>query len=42
MEITGSHTFETPKEEVFALFFDPDALRAAVPGCQRLELIGGD
>lgn len=38
MDITGSHTVPAPRERVWELLHDPDALQRMVPGCQSLEV----
>jgi carbon monoxide dehydrogenase subunit G len=42
MRVEGSYRFPAGQERVFALLLDPDALRACIPGCERLEPIGED
>ena len=42
MLIEGSTTFAAPQERVWELFNDPEALRRATPGCERLERVGED
>ena len=37
MNITGSHTVPAPRERVWELLHDPDALQRMVPGCQTLD-----
>ena len=40
MLIEGSYTFQAPVERIFATLTDADALRAALPGCERLIQLG--
>jgi uncharacterized protein len=42
MKIEGSHEVPTPRAKVWEAFFDPDLLRQAIPGCEKLEAIGDD
>jgi carbon monoxide dehydrogenase subunit G len=42
MEISGSYTLYAPRAQVWAALLDPDHLREAIPGCERLEWIDGD
>ena len=42
MQIQGSVTFDAPPERVWELFNDPEALRRATPGCERLDKVGED
>lgn len=37
MEIRGDHRFASPRPLVWQLLLDPDALREAIPGCERVE-----
>lgn len=37
MNVTGSHTVPAPRERVWELLHDPDALQRMVPGCQTLD-----
>ncbi len=37
MNISGSHTVPAPRERVWELLHDPDALQRMVPGCQTLD-----
>src|SRR6185369_17944662 len=40
MQMTGEQRIEAPIEVVWAALNDPDVLRACIPGCQSLEVIG--
>ena len=36
MKVEGEHLFKAPREVVYEMFNDPDALGAAVPGMQKM------
>jgi uncharacterized protein len=42
MKIEGAHEIPAPRQRVWDAFMDPERLRQAIPGCQRLEAIGED
>lgn len=42
MEVAGEHRFRAPRNAVWAALLDPEALRNAIPGCERLERTGED
>jgi uncharacterized protein len=42
MELTGEHTFNLPREKVYNMLLDPEVLRSALPGVEKLEAIGED
>lgn len=42
MKITGTSTLSSDRASVWAALNDPSVLVAAIPGCQRLEALGGD
>ncbi len=42
MELIGEHTFNAPRETVWKLLLDPEVLKACLPGCEKLELVGPD
>ncbi len=42
MEITGAYTFAAPRARVWGVLLDPEALRAALPGCQEMRRTGED
>lgn len=42
MELSGEHTFNAPRERVYAFLLDPDTLEACLPGCEKLEQVGED
>ena len=42
MKLEGSYDVKAPRQKVWTAFLDPETLRQAIPGCERLELIGPD
>src|SRR5690348_7334664 len=42
MDVKGSHTFNAPRERVWQLLLDPDALRGALPGTKEFTQAGPD
>jgi len=42
MELVGEHTFKLPRERVWTLLLDPDVLKACLPGCEKLDVVGPD
>ena len=42
MKLEGSYDVKAPRPKVWNAFLDPDTLRQAIPGCEKLELIGND
>jgi carbon monoxide dehydrogenase subunit G len=40
MTMNGDVQLAAPREEVWAKLNDPDVLRACIPGCESLELLG--
>ncbi len=42
MDFNGSHTFAAPRERVWALLLDPEALRNALPACKEFRQVGDD
>jgi carbon monoxide dehydrogenase subunit G len=42
MKIEGSHEVPAPRQKVWQAFLDPEMLRQAIPGCEKLEALGGD
>ncbi len=42
MQLSGQYTLSAPPEEVWAMMLDPETLKACLPGCESLELIGED
>lgn len=39
MKLEGEHIFPGPREEVWAMFYDPNVLAGAMPGTQKLDKI---
>jgi carbon monoxide dehydrogenase subunit G len=42
MKIEGAHEVPAPRQKVWEAFLDPETLRKAIPGCEKLEAIGND
>ena len=42
MKIEGSHDVPAPRQKVWDAFLDPRQLKKAIPGCEKLEPLGGD
>jgi carbon monoxide dehydrogenase subunit G len=42
MKFEGSHDVPAPRQTVWEAFLDPDRLKKAIPGCEKLEAIGPD
>ena len=42
MKIEGGHEISAPRQRVWDAFLDPERLRQAIPGCERLEALGND
>jgi len=42
MKIEGSHDITAPRQRVWDAFLDPEMLKQAIPGCEKLEAIGND
>jgi carbon monoxide dehydrogenase subunit G len=40
MKIEGSHTLAAARPRVFAMLFDPEVLKRAVPGCEEITPAG--
>jgi carbon monoxide dehydrogenase subunit G len=40
MKIEGAHEIPAPRQRVWDAFLDPEQLRKAIPGCEKLEAIG--
>ena len=40
MNLDGTYTIAAPRERVWEELLDPEALKAAIPGCQKLEPVG--
>ena len=37
MKLEGTYTFKAPQDVVYKLLLDPAALKACLPGCERME-----
>ncbi|HXH82481.1 MAG TPA: carbon monoxide dehydrogenase subunit G [Candidatus Tectomicrobia bacterium] len=42
MKLEGSYEIPAPRQRVWDAFLDPERLRQAIPGCDKLEAIGED
>jgi carbon monoxide dehydrogenase subunit G len=42
MKIAGEQHLSAPREQVWALFNDPERLSQLIPGCEKLEILGPD
>lgn len=42
MKLEGSYDIPAPRERVWKAFFDPEVLRQAIPGCEKLEAVAED
>ena len=42
MDVTGSHTFAAPRERVWNVLLDPDALHASLPSAKEFRQVGDD
>ena len=42
MKLEGSYEIPAPREQVWDAFLDPERLRQAIPGCEKLEAVGPD
>jgi carbon monoxide dehydrogenase subunit G len=40
MKLEGSHDIPAPRERVWSAFLDPEVLKQAIPGCEKLEAVG--
>jgi carbon monoxide dehydrogenase subunit G len=40
MKLEGSYDMAAPRQKVWDAFLDPERLRDAIPGCERLEAVG--
>jgi len=40
MKLEGSYDIPVPRERVWTAFLDPEILRQAIPGCEKLEAVG--
>ena len=42
MELSASYTFASSATTVWNLLIDPEVVASCLPGCERLEPLGGD
>ena len=42
MKLEGAYDVPAPREKVWDAFQDPEQLRQAIPGCEKLEATGPD
>lgn len=42
MDITGTYTFNAPRDRVWALLMDPQVISSCIPGCEAFEPLGED
>jgi carbon monoxide dehydrogenase subunit G len=42
MKLEGSYDMPVPRQRVWEAFLDPEQLRQAIPGCEKLEAVGND
>ena len=42
MDITGSYSFNAPRDRVWQLMMDPAAIASCIPGCEQLQADGED
>jgi uncharacterized protein len=42
MKLEGSYEVKAPRQKVWSAFLDPETLRKAIPGCEKLEMVGPD
>jgi hypothetical protein len=42
MKLEGAHDVPAPRSKVWDAFLDPERLRQAIPGCEKLEALGND
>lgn len=42
MHVTGSWTFQAPRQRVWEALNDAEVLKRCTPGCERLERVGDD
>ena len=40
MKVEGSYTFDAPRDRVWTMLMNPDALKSCVPGCESLTPSG--
>jgi uncharacterized protein len=42
MRLDGTYTFNAPRQKVWEVLQDPEALRACIPGVEKFDKIGAD
>lgn len=42
MKLEGAHQIPAPRQTVWDAFLNPEVLRQAIPGCEKLEPLGND
>ncbi|MBI2204750.1 MAG: carbon monoxide dehydrogenase subunit G [Candidatus Rokubacteria bacterium] len=42
MKLEGSYVIAAPKQKVWEAFLDPERVRQAIPGCEKMEALGND
>jgi len=42
MKLSGSYEFDAAPEKVWQILTDPEALRACIPGCEKMDALGND
>jgi hypothetical protein len=42
MKLEGAYDVPAPRQKVWDAFFDPERLKEAIPGCDKLEAVGPD
>jgi carbon monoxide dehydrogenase subunit G len=42
MKLEGAHQIPAPRQKVWDAFLNPEVLRQAIPGCEKLEPLGND
>jgi carbon monoxide dehydrogenase subunit G len=42
MKLEGTYDIAAPRERVWNAFLDPEQLKQAIPGCEKLEPLGND
>ncbi len=42
MKLEGSYEIRAPRQTVWEAFLDPERLKQAIPGCEKLEALGND
>ena len=42
MKVEGSYTYDAPRDRVWSVLMNPEALRTCVPGCESMSATGED